>query len=172
AGCGARLNGKPLPRGCASSLLTNACTSSLRMRCLGPWPATLVKSTPSSRAKRRTDGLACTVPLLASTGSGATTTRVGFAADGGVAAGGIATGCAGTAACGAGLAAAPAVSSISTTAPSDTLSPTLTLISLIVPARGAGTSIVALSDSSVTNGSSSFTLSPGLTRTSITGTFL
>jgi hypothetical protein len=52
------------------------------------------------------------------------------------------------------------------------LSPTLTLTSFTVPAAGEGTSIVALSDSSVSSGSSGFTLSPGLTSTSITGTSL
>ena len=46
--------------------------------------------------------------------------------------------------------------------PSLTLSPTLTLMSFTMPAAGAGTSIVALSDSSETSGSSAFTLSPGL----------
>ena len=54
--------------------------------------------------------------------------------------------------------------------PSATLSPSLTLSSLTVPAAGDGTSIVALSDSSVTSESSAFTASPGLTKISITGT--
>ena len=45
-------------------------------------------------------------------------------------------------------------------------------IEFTVPAAGAGTSIVALSDSSVTSESSAFTASPGLTKTSITGTSL
>ena len=39
-----------------------------------------------------------------------------------------------------------------------------------MPANGAGTSIVALSDSSVTSGSSGATLSPGETSTSMIGT--
>ena len=55
------------------------------------------------------------------------------------------------------------------TLPSLTLSPNLTLSSCTLPANGAGTSIVALSDSSVTSESSAFTLSPGLTMMSITG---
>src|SRR5262249_1794942 len=42
--------------------------------------------------------------------------------------------------------------------------------SLTVPSAGAGTSIVALSDSNVTSGSSRLTLSPGLTITSMIGT--
>ena len=55
---------------------------------------------------------------------------------------------------GAGCAAA--VSSTTISVPSLTLSPTLTLTSLTVPAAGEGTSIVALSDSSVTSESSAF----------------
>src|SRR5271170_6087044 len=85
-------------------------------------------------------------------------------------------GTAGVLAAGAGAATPVAValvaSSIKSSEPCETLSPTLTLSSLILPACGAGTSIVALSDSSVTSGSSGFTSSPGFTSTSITGTFL
>ena len=57
--------------------------------------------------------------------------------------------------------------------PSSTLSPTLTFI-VLRPCRrsGDGTSIVALSDSSVTSGSSGLTVSPRLTSTSMTGTSL
>src|SRR6266568_4105711 len=74
---------------------------------------------------------------------------------------------------GAGFAApAPAASNVRITLPSLTLSPTLILRSFTVPAAGAGTSIVALSDSRVTSESSAFTASPGLTKTSITGTSL
>ena len=43
---------------------------------------------------------------------------------------------------------------------------------MIVPADGAGTSIVALSDSSVISESSTPTVSPGFTSTSMTGTSL
>jgi len=66
-------------------------------------------------------------------------------------------------------AADSAASSINTSVPSETLSPTLTLISLTTPDFGAGTSIVALSDSSAISGSSAVTLSPGLTRISMIG---
>ena len=41
-----------------------------------------------------------------------------------------------------------------------------------MPASGAGTSSVALSDSSVTSGASLSTASPGFTSTSMTGTSL
>src|SRR5437763_1373605 len=54
--------------------------------------------------------------------------------------------------------------------PSETLSPTLTLSSATLPATGEGTSIVALSDSSVTSGFSVLTASPAFTSTSMTGT--
>ena len=56
--------------------------------------------------------------------------------------------------------------------PIDTLSPTLATTSAIAPAIGDGTSIVALSDSSVTSGCSAFTTSPGFTRISMIGTSL
>src|SRR4051812_47214843 len=56
------------------------------------------------------------------------------------------------------------------TVPSETVSPTSTRSSPTVPAAGDGTSMVALSDSSVMSGSSSATLSPGFTITSMIGT--
>jgi hypothetical protein len=52
------------------------------------------------------------------------------------------------------------------------MSPTETLIALTVPPAGAGTSMVALSLSRVTSGSSAATLSPSATRMSMTGTSL
>src|SRR5690348_3864516 len=58
------------------------------------------------------------------------------------------------------------------TLPSLSLSPTLARSSFTVPAAGDGTSIVALSDSSVTSGSSTLTVSPAFTNTSMTGTSL
>src|SRR5207249_351258 len=64
----------------------------------------------------------------------------------------------------------PAASSSRITLPSLTLSPTLILSALTIPSAGDGTSIVALSDSNVTSGSSRLILSPGLTMTSMIGT--
>jgi hypothetical protein len=61
------------------------------------------------------------------------------------------------------------VSTITIGEPSLTLSPTFTLTSFTVPAAGDGTSIVALSDSSVMSESSAFTASPGLTKISMIG---
>src|SRR6185503_978985 len=154
------------------------------MRPFGPLPVTLDRSAPSSRAKRRTDGPACTDFIFASSiGSSDAVGLVAAGADDGAAAAGCAAaagggdgawaGCAAAGcvagAAGAGAAADSAASSINTSVPSETLSPTLTLISLTTPDFGAGTSIVALSDSSAISGSSALTLSPGLTRISMIG---
>src|SRR5579863_1272301 len=81
---------------------------------------------------------------------------------------------AGEAAGGASVGSVPwsesAASSVRITEPSATLSPTFTFSSLTVPANGAGTSMVALSDSSVISGSSGATVSPGATSSSMIGT--
>src|SRR5579862_9836243 len=70
----------------------------------------------------------------------------------------------------AALASAPSI--VISAEPSETLSPTETTTSLTTPAIGAGTSMVALSDSSVTSGSSTDTVSPAETRISMIGTSL
>src|SRR5689334_7867977 len=97
------------------------------------------------------------------------------AADAGAADAGVA-GCVAAAAGAAAFAAdgdAPAsLSSDNNAVPCDTLSPTFTVTAFTTPAAGDGTSIVALSDSSVTSESSALTVSPGLTSTSMTGTSL
>ena len=170
--------------------LTKLCTSSCRMRFFGPVPVTRVTSTPSSRANLRTEGDACGrspgdigadgnaavgAGGAASTGAGALTTATvaaaaGARADAGAGAGAVAD--AGAAAT-FGTAAPSALSSINAiSTPVLTVSPILILISLITPANGAGISIVALSDSTVINESSALTVSPALTRISITGTSL
>jgi hypothetical protein len=61
---------------------------------------------------------------------------------------------------------------VRTGVPSLTLSPALTSTASTVPSRSAGTSMVALSLSSVISGSSAWIASPGLMWTSITGTSL
>src|SRR6185437_6757684 len=66
--------------------------------------------------------------------------------------------------------ASPSASTTAITAPCSTLSPTLTFTSLMTPAVLAGTSIVALADSSVTRLWSFSMRSPAFTSTSITGT--
>ena len=77
-------------------------------------------------------------------------------------------------ACSAGFSAgvSAALSSSRIRLPSVTLSPTLTLTSLTVPAAGDGISMDALSDSSVSSESSGLTVSPAWTSTSITSTSL
>src|SRR6266852_4450832 len=92
----------------------------------------------------------------------------GWARAAGDAAGGAAAdaggvGAASVAAATTGSPVAIPVVSVTITEPSDTLSRTVTLVSFTTPASGAGTSIVALSDSSVISASSAFTVSPGLT---------
>ena len=52
--------------GPVSAFLTNALTSSSLMRPLSPLPVTRARSTPSSRAKRRTAGLACALRMSGS----------------------------------------------------------------------------------------------------------
>ena len=71
----------------------------------------------------------------------------------------------------AGASAAVADSTSRMTLPSDTLSPTLTLTSLTTPAASAGTSMVALSVSSVIRVSSTAMVSPALTSTAMMSTF-
>src|SRR5262245_13285459 len=66
---------------------------------------------------------------------------------------------------GPGAAAATPVVSVRMRLPSLTLSPTFTFTSFTVPAAGEGTSMDALSDSSVISGSSGFTCSPLLSAT-------
>src|SRR6478672_8922196 len=73
----------------------------------------------------------------------------------------------------AALAAGPSpVASDRITEPWLTLSPILMPMAVTTPESGAGTSIVALSDSSETIGSSAFTVSPTFTKISMTGTSL
>src|SRR5512133_1219340 len=165
----------------AAAPAAKASTSSFRIRPLSPLPLTLPRSTPRSRASLRTPG-----PAYAVTNDASSTRDAAGAADGGCETGGAVATAAGAdalAAAGASAAAVIAdaadgspvtepVDSVSTTVPSETLSPTITVIDAIVPDNGAGTSIVALSDSSVTSASSAFTTSPTLTSTSITGTSL
>src|SRR3990167_234512 len=104
------------------------------------------------------------------TGAGvvAATTGAGALAAGGATAAAAATGW-DFASTGVALASA-AGSIMATTAPVPISSPTFTSTSRTVPAKGAGTSIVALSDSSVTRPWSLVTISPTFTSNSITGT--
>src|ERR1700750_704264 len=117
------------------------------MRPFGPVPCTRDTSTPSSRANLRTDGdawLTRYAPPSPAGMTGACASADGCAGAGDGAAGGSDGffSCLAAAAAGAGAAAPPLSPSSSTiNVPSDTLSPTLTLISLTMPATGLGTSI-------------------------------
>ena len=172
--------GAPPARGRAAGAgpRRNASRSSLVIRPFGPVPVTAARSTPSSRASRRTLGPACDPAEVAAPGRrgaaprrrprGAAPGPAGDGRGGGrrrrgpVPAARPATAAAVT---------APSPGSASRIGlPSLTWSPTLTRTSATVPADGAGTSMVALSDSRVTSGSSALTRSPALTCTSMTGT--
>ena len=155
-------------RRCRAGPRRNALTSSLVTRPFSPVPLTLARSTSSSRASRRTLGLAWTRPAsAAAAAAGGCGRRGGGRLWGGrrlllgITEGGGVTG------------ASPAAAfSVITGVPSPTRSPILTSTASTVPSRSAGTSIVALSLSSVISGSSALIASPGLTWISITGTSL
>src|SRR6202166_3586459 len=118
-----------------------------------PEPGTVAASMPLSAEILRTDGAS------GASAGGAWAAAAAAAPGGG---GGGAAGLAALAGAAAGLAAPPAAPSLicPSNAPTATVSPSLAAISLNVPAEGAGTSIVTLSVSSSTNGSSTATASP------------
>src|SRR5690606_4026572 len=173
--------GSAAARGSPVSMdFTHALTSECRIRFLCPVPFTRARSTPSSRASLRTEGLACALAKPASSiGGNARRSTAGAGRSAAGAAAGAASGagwpgsaCAPSGA-GAGLSASGAVTSVSMSAmrePSETRSPTETSTDSIRPAAVAGTSIAAFSVSSVMSGSSTLTRSPGLTWTSMTST--
>src|SRR5690348_17237349 len=154
---------------------TNALTSSSRMRPLSPLPRTLPRFTPSSRANLRTDGLACAVLKLVSSmagseriGSVCDTVCAGAGRPAGIGEAGLLAG-GGDIGLGAGAAAAKP-RTVTTNAPGPTVPPFVTCTFSTTPLAVDGTSIVALSVSSVASGESKSTVSPGLTITSITAT--
>src|SRR5690242_20662670 len=133
-----------------------------------PEPARLAASTPDSAASLRTEGASSASEAFAAAGAdcvvaagaecGAAECGAAAGADGGGAGGREALV---TAAAGVGF-APPAPSLIwPSTAPTATVSPSFAAISASTPAAGAGTSIVTLSVSSSTKGSSTVTASPG-----------
>jgi hypothetical protein len=168
---------------------TNCLTSSSSTRPFWPEPFTRPRSTPSSRANLRTEGLAWARANVDSSIGGKAAADAGREASGvrPVGArrpGGDETGAEAGAEAGAGDGAgvragagvaATAASSASTKAirsPVDTRPPCATFISTSVPATGDGTSIAALSVSSVISVCSARTRSPALTRTSTISTLL
>ena len=179
----AGISGIPDPCGAAAAAgaavagpLRKLSRSSLVIRPFAPLAPTWDRSIPSSRAIRRTLGPAC-APAGAVFSSGAATaggaaSGAPTASDTGFAAAGPGAGsCCSTSDGGVVHAPSPELS-MRIGVPSLTWSPTLTSTSPTVPADGAGTSSVALSDSSVSSGSSALTLSPGATCTSMIGTSL
>src|SRR5690554_3663412 len=105
----------------------------------------------------------------AAASAGAAAGCSGAAAVAGDGSGGVVSSASGV--CAAVSATASPATSISTMAlPCETLSPTVTSTAVTVPARGDGTSIDALSDSSTTRVSSTAISSPALTPISITST--
>lgn len=163
--------------GAFSASLTNDCTSSLRILAFGPLPETLPRSTPNSRASRRTEGPACAVEKHVSftAGCGGDFFCGGGVGRAGASIFGMAAGSAERVSCGGASALAVFASTTSRVRmgePSETLSPTLAFSSFTTPPSGEGTSIVALSDSSAIKLSSALMTSPGETSTSMIGTSL
>src|SRR6516225_5526349 len=117
-----------------------------------PDPGTVAASIPLSAESLRTDGASGASTGGAFVSAGGVLAAGAGGGDGGAALGGAA----------AGLSAAPAAPSLicPSSAPTATVSPSLATISPSVPAEGEGTSIVTLSVSSSTNGSSTATGSP------------
>src|SRR5215218_1555566 len=177
----AGISGMPMPAaaagaaGAAAGPRRKPFTSSAVTRPFSPVPLSFVRSTPSSRASRRTEGLACT-PVKSVEAAGAAsraTGEPGWGAGGGAACLGCGAGsCCAITEGGGAIAPSSVPRSIRIGVPSPTRSPTLTSSFSTVPWRGAGTSIVALSLSSVTSGSSALIAAPSATWTSMTGTSL
>src|SRR5580658_1307780 len=112
-----------------------------------------------------------TAPAGGAAGEAARATGAAWAAGADGAAG--ATGAGGAAAaCSGAFAAAPFARRVTTRSPVLTLPPLRVCTCSTTPAAVEGTSMVALSDSSVRSGVSSSTLSPGFTSTSMTATSL
>ena len=138
--------------GACSSRLAVALTSSRRIRPPGPVPDTASMSTPISRARRRTAGVA---------GIGRALDRSPAAGAAGVAGCGGVAGCSGGGGC-SGADAAPesgpaggaAGSRLAIVSPTLMVSPAFTWIAATTPASGAGTSITALSVSNSSSGAS------------------
>ena len=134
--------------------------------------STSLKSPMSGTSTRRAPAAAGAGALAAGAGAGAAGAFAGAADAGAVGAGAAATADFAAAAEAADFAASAPLPAPGSALPSDTLSPTLTRTSLTTPAEGDGISIVALSLSSVTSDCSAATVSPGLTRISMTSTSL
>src|SRR5579859_1313479 len=139
------------------------------MRPLGPVGLTFASSTPSARASALTEGDACALAKATVADSREDNSRLGGLLVASSAGGGGETSTLGVGA-GACVFASetapepPSPDNIIKSEPCETRLPTPTLSSLTTPAEGDGTSIVALSDSTVSNGESTATTSPTFTR--------
>ncbi len=156
------------------------------MRPFSPVPVTRLKSTPSSRANLRTDGLACarenpnssicarSVRVPGGNGrDGATAVGAAGAAGAATTAGAAAftdSGAFAGVAAGATTALELLPRSVTTRSPEATWPPFAICTVSTTPAAVEGTSMVAFSVSSVANGVSISTVSPGLINTSMTET--
>src|SRR5215211_7092417 len=183
------ISGIPVPAAAgaaagAAGPLRVASRSSLVIRPFSPVPRMVARSTPSSRARRRTLGPAWGMPAAAPSPDGPAGAGAGAAegaawAEASAAAAtpdtsaGDGSCCWTSAACWSSAAAgwtAPSPPRVRMRSPSLTSSPTDTARRWTTPSAGEGTSMVALSDSRVMSGSSGATVSPAATWTSITGT--
>src|SRR5438270_378948 len=121
------------------------------------------RAAPASGALARSGAAAGETPR--GVGGGAAALREGGAVAGGAVAGGAV-------ASGAAAGAEPLARTVAMRSPVLTLPPLLVWSFSTTPTAVEGTSMVALSDSSVTSGESMTTVSPGFTRTSMTATSL
>src|SRR5437868_9589601 len=121
------------------------------------------RAAPASGALARSGAAAGETPR--GVGGGAAALREGGAVAGGAVAGG-------TVASGAAAGAEPLARTVAMRSPVLTLPPLLVWSFSTTPTAVEGTSMVALSDSSVTSGESMTTVSPGFTSTSMTATSL
>src|SRR5438270_12995886 len=121
------------------------------------------RAAPASGALARSGAAAGETPR--GVGGGAAALREGGAVAGGAVAGG-------TVPSGAAAGAEPLARTVAMRSPVLTLPPLLVWSFSTTPTAVEGTSMVALSDSSVTSGESMTTVSPGFTRTSMTATSL
>src|SRR5215217_4308899 len=177
------ISGIPVPAAAgaaagAAGPLRVASRSSLVIRPFSPVPRMVARSTPSSRARRRTLGPAWGMPAAAPSPDGPAGAGVGAAAGAAWAEASAAAAAPDTSAgdgscCWSSAAAgwaAPSPLRVRIRSPSLTSSPTDTARRSTTPSAGEGTSMVALSDSRVMSGSSGATVSPAATWTSMTGT--
>ena len=160
------------PTATRSSFTTPACDDGISIEALSL--STVIRLCSTFTVSPGLTSSSMTATSLKSPMSGTFTSTRPADAAAGAAAAGAGTG-AGAAATGAGAGAAAALSAVSSTSstlPSATLSPIAIFSSFTTPACDDGISIEALSLSTVIRLCSAFTVSPGLTSSSMTATSL